>query len=219
MESLVPIIIFLVILALSGISRLAQKQRLEDKERSQGRTRPQDLPERTRRMIYGDSVPTARPRQPGGEGQEPSGMRPEQPAPTAARPMELRDLMDAFLGERSSASRRAEPPPIGRIPEEVRRPAVPPERPRVQPQARPQPVRRHARPPAQRVAQPKRQPAPIEGQRPQPKPLAQAQRPPERPPAPRRVPARRCRLLAGIEEVRRGIILSEILGPPKALRM
>ena len=187
------------------------------------------MPEATRRAIYGtEDVPVAKPRtEPGKseEGREPLvvARRQEFEVP-AAQP------------------RRAMPPPVA--PHPVRPQPVRPSQPsrHAAPPSRPQPAPGPAplRPVEQRRLAPETQPRPApqetsHPQRRQPQRRRQAPPPvlqpePEGPRTPARAAfqaappmqhahrgtGRRHRLFANMDEVRRGIILREILGPPKA---
>jgi len=72
-------IIFLIIAIVSVIKRIREMQQEEERRNSLPKTRPEDLPEATRRMLYGDTqVPTARERQ-----------APQQPPVIVARPRQM----------------------------------------------------------------------------------------------------------------------------------
>jgi hypothetical protein len=76
MNGSIGFIIFLIITIVSIVKRIREAAQEEEQRRSMPKTRPEDLPEATRRMLYGDTrVPTA------GERQEPA-----RPTVIIARP-------------------------------------------------------------------------------------------------------------------------------------
>lgn len=221
MEELLGLIIFGVIAAISGLAKLIEKRKEEEQRSQRGpRKSVDELPEATRRMLYGDGAPpVARKR---GEG--PSSAPPRQATPAAPAPQ-----------------RRPVPTPTQRqsTPD---RPATPPRRqaptPPPVPQRRPVPAqplqqRQSTRP--RPVAQPRRS-AP---QRPAHQTLRenwqQAQRPSEphrtadttpqqdtRDSSRRRTRQRRRSSIKALlhhpKTLKTSIILQEVLSAPKSLR-
>ena len=206
MDSLIGLIIFGVIAALSGLVKLIEKRKEEALREQRGsRQNVDELPEATRRMLYGDGgPPVARRREEGGA------------TPPVAAP------------RRESAP--PPPPPRRPVPQQraETRPTVPPQpRPVPQQQSRPQP-----RPVAQPQAQ--RRPAPVAASRPaqqfQPA-QTQVQVLPEGvtrqsttqpvavepPPRRRRQPSIKA-LLHHPKTLRTSIMLHEVLGPPKSMQ-
>lgn len=257
---LVGAFLVIVVLGLVSLFRRWQEAQARNERVEQRRQRTvEDLPERTRRMLYG-------------EGGTPPGAgrtRQELEAPVAhprgavalpseqARPIELRDLFDALRGEVATRPsppqagqpvRRppAEPQPVRQAPP-MRRPGAgqtqrPPEERRVLTE---QPARPPAPPMRQAPRQPSRQPARPQVARPrgmepitdeerfaaaqtvEGEPTTQARRMEQRRgPQPRtrgRAPARPAAdsvrtWFADRESIRRGVIMGEVLGIPKALR-
>jgi len=215
MENLLGFIIFLVIVIVSIINKI----RTEANENQEPLDRPisrNDIPEATRRMLYGDGsdIMVAKPRTAASEHR----YTPAQPHPVAARQVDM---------EREGPMPRSVPP-------------VPPVLPR--PQPRPIPVRQ-----TPVVVQARPVPQPVRREMPQSQPyprsqshLQTARRPviigekegPVKPvaPTPQRKPQARpatvqarsggtslAAMLACKEGLSRGILLREILGPPRAL--
>lgn len=242
MENLdsIAYIIIVVIFLLIGLIRWilemsgAIKRREEEREIS-----VEELPEVTRRMLFGEEVPppTARPAGPHDAGAEGTIIvaKPRQPAPVGR------------VEPRVATPRVGAPPPP--IPGRMSAPPPPPVRPRAAPQV----TRAQAAeaPPRRPMPQPESRPIPRveEGQMAResqpPKPFS----PPRRPSAPRRPPrapmpipqdvdegpapepVRRHRqaerrpkpqpefvLFRDMDDLRRAIVLREVLGPPKALQ-
>jgi hypothetical protein len=227
------------LLLMSALSAFAKRrqERLEEEERQrQGTTRHEDLPERTRRMLVGDDVPVARPRAPQrpdlepDEGEAASGpmvmpqTRPRQPTIT------MQDMVETIFGERATRPQMAPPPlaqpmrqprPVHEIPREE---GTWEEEPPPVPTARPRDVelelRRQREQEQQRRREDearRRQEAARAQQQAQRQRVEGATRAAGRAPAHRR-PAGKRALFAGPVDVRRAIILSEILNPPKSLR-
>lgn len=230
MEGLAPLIIFAV-LAIAGVLRKVYEQRREAEEARDRATRRkirrEDLPEATRRLLYGEGTKTA----------EPRGATP--PPVPQGRP---RQAVPAIPVSREQAQPRPGPQPQVRptaqparpVPRPApQRPAQPVQRaqqPRPLPQPHQRPQRR-PRPQPQRPPQPQA-PPPAEAEEPA-RPARQARRRPARRPGPARPrtaqrprSARRVKrarpathaLFSGLDDVRRGIVAAEVLGPPKALR-
>lgn len=232
MESFLPFIIIVVITGLSLLNKLQERKRVEAErqEAEENRSDYEDLPEATRRMVYGDGgPPEARP-QPA-----PPGVRTARPAQPAQRPVpsELDQMPEAFRriveALQPELARQAPPKPVQPAPAAPQRPPSPPLRPARQEARRafpsleaqsrrpvqpipPQRVQREQvqrpRPQATRPAKPRPQ-----RRRPVPRPAPVAARGRRRPPPPRGL-----RLFDDLQDVRRGIVLSEILGPPVSMR-
>lgn len=107
MDSIVGIILFLIILAVSGIKKLQEERELQRRRSERKTTRKEDLPEATRRVLYGTPADEGggRPIQRSGPRSvltaEPAeDMAPGQPVPTA--------------GPAPSARRTPPPPPSRR---------------------------------------------------------------------------------------------------------
>lgn len=227
MNSTIGFIIFVVIAIASAIKHYREAQQEEEQRRAAPRTRPEELPEATRRMLYGDTeIPTARERQ-----------APAQPTVIVARPRQT-------AGENEEGPRPVPVPPVI-IPPPAPRPAgtparrVPipprpmqPHRPVVLQRSVPSAPRRPAAMPAPSVA---RETLPGdrgrdfdaraavekgEGDwvlREQLERRRQAERTQTRT-ADAASTARRNRLFAAGTDLRRAILMNEILGPPVAMR-
>ncbi len=225
MENLLGFIIFLIIIVVSIVNKIRTENAggeddAEVEPRETGRKAsggPLDLPEATRRMLYGDGnddIVVAKPRRPSSE----RSARPAQPAakphPVSARRVEI--------DRTPQPQRRVETPPfVQKRPEPIRTQAGQTRQPmregmRAQPQ---QPTRKPVQQP-----RPQRQPAPQSGRaatRTSKKPPLRAVR--QTRPKPARATADGSAgiglgtLMASKSELARGIMLREILGPPKAL--
>jgi hypothetical protein len=219
MENLIGFLIFITIAIVSSVMQNA-KQKREDAERKakqelkkQQRGTAPNMPEATRRMLYGDGdreIPTAQPRQ----TPRPTAV-PRPAIPVAPRAQDLAPRAPERMSPQTEHTQRPAVP---------RPPAAPQRVPQPQPQQRtarpralvqPQEVRRQSR---QTMQQTTRQPQGGYQEGP-----AQAQ------PAPRRqapVPAHHAvsaaeriqALLRQPASLRDAVILSELLGPPIALR-
>lgn len=210
MEELLGFLIFAAIALVSLVGKLREQRKPSQETESEGPiARPEDLPEATRRMLFGDSMepPLAVPR-----GESP-------PEPPVAVPRREPPPRQTPPPRRAVAPERPVPP--------LRAPAAPPRRIEPRPVLRPTAadVQRELRRTMQRalqqtqVRQAVRRPPPVfeeehEGPPPEaPKPAQPTKR--------RRAEQRTAPLrgfLRDINDVRRGIILQEILGPPKSLR-
>lgn len=204
MEELFGLIIFGIIAAISGLAKLLENRKEEALRRERGsRSRVDELPEATRRMLYGEGGPPVARRRGEGEAEAPPVAVPRrQEAPAPPR-------------------RQEAPPPV------PRRRAAPQQ---VPPQAQRRPVapapQRESRQ-AQRTLQENWQRAQRQAQ-PQPAPRTTRE---ERPAAPERTAQRRPTtagrrrgrssiqaLLHHPKTLRTSIILHEVLSPPKSLR-
>lgn len=120
-------IIFLIVMGLLAAIRKVVEQREDSGESDADEWSREDLPEDARRQLYGDNrtIKTARPareaspRRPvGGEGQARQAQRAPAQRETAddesTRPLSMRDLMEAMVGEGEMVRRReaGQPPPV-----------------------------------------------------------------------------------------------------------
>ncbi len=197
-------LIFVAVLIISGIVNSQREKAKREKER---RTLQENLDTREKRTET-HSIPVARPRQqqsgqmpPAPRRQEaPPPLRPAQPSQEQAKPISVQDLLNTMLGG---------------IP--VQTPKNPPP---IQPQQRREPVQR----PRQQQAPPQQpQRRPVQAAPPQARPAAAQPSPAPRPvaaqqAAPKRMQRRKKQgsFLGSLGDVRRGIVLREVLGPPKA---
>ena len=220
MENLVGFVIFLVIIVVSIINKI----RTEGQESQQPLDRPisrDDIPEATRRMLYGDGsdIMVAKPRTaasehhrtPGpphpvgarqvevdGEGPRP---RPVPPVPPRPQPRPAPTMQTRPMPVRQApAAVHAKP-----VPQPVRR-EMPQPQSHLRPQSHPQTARRPV------IIEEKEGPTKTVAPTPQRKPQAR----------PATVQARSggtslTAMLACKEGLSRGILLREILGPPRAL--
>ena len=205
MEDLIGFLIFIAIVAASIIGKI-KTERKAATEREQRPSKPvslDELPEATRRMLFGD-----------GEG-EIIVAKPKQGGPAAApAPGEWRRVEET----------PPRPVPARRVAYEQPRPAAPqPQQPPRQQPVMQAPVqqRQQARQAPQRAAQPAQRRA-QEHARPQPRQAQQPVRPVQ---ASAPAPARQARRTSGRglmsvlqsrNGLAQGILLHEILGPPKA---
>lgn len=220
MENLIGFLIFITIAAVSTVMQNV-KQKREDAERKakqelkkQQRGAAPNMPEATRRMLYGDGdreIPTAQPRQ--APRATPSVPRPVMP--NVPRPQDV--------------ARRA-PERMAPQTEHTQRPAIP--RPPVAPQRvpQPQPQQRTARPKAlvqpqevrrqsrQTMQQTTRQPYQETPSREAAQPHGVAQRRPATLRTHQSAAERIQALLRQPASLRDAVVLSELLGPPVALR-
>lgn len=229
-DSLIPFVVFIVFIVVAIARKIAEQRDATKHQQEMGRQKPQDLPDATRRMLYGDSVPTAQPRTFDDEEVGRPVVVPQQRAPQVptAQP-------------RQGQPQRPVPPPVA--PRRAQPATVPPARPATPPMRVPAPQqRRTAQGPAtirpqesqRQQTPPMRQPQQVQRtvRRDAPPPLVQAtaQQQQSRKPAPKSRPtpvkperqaARRATAEVGRyfddrEDLRRAIVLREILGPPKA---
>ena len=208
------------------------KEAEEDRRREVKRTQPGELPERTRRMLYGGDIPTARVRGARPQQQRTS-MAPPSPPPEAPpkAPEGLRELMEVLSGRQLPPQRslggEEGPPPVPKAqvprPKEQARKAPPPMRQRASeiPDRARRAHRADRAPAVPRGSRAGEEPAlPVAVRQAQPRAHRREQH--RAAPAPQHPHGRRrpraWRLLNSQADVRRGIILSEVLGPPKSLR-
>jgi hypothetical protein len=237
MEELFKSIVGLVVLVgfvIAALSKAAREQRAQAAKKSgePKQIRAEDLPEATRRILYGTpGVRRARPAAPtqlehreeeeneGEKGLEEAGIAHEESAPEYLEPMRP-----------APSLRQGRPPrvaqPIRRPqPHAAPRPVVILEEPRVPPLTLPglvkelirqqrEATRVPAPPPPPRKVTPRDRPRPALKPLKEPMPAAPAKRP-RRPASPQ--PFLKA-LLATREDLRKGIVLREILGPPKGLQ-
>jgi hypothetical protein len=219
MDSLIPFVV-VIFVVISIVKKFAEQKQIEEtkKQRQAKKVSMKDLPEETRRMIYGEGAPpVAKPR-----GAAP---RQAQPRPVPARPAPP---------QRPAPQRRPDPVGAGPVPDmrapralaekRERRSASPvareaqlrPQQQRVPQQARRRPPQRPPRV-AREAQEPARQAPPVRRKRPETERPAAPETPTQRrPAAPAAVMARR--IFANPQSVRHAIIAIEVLGPPKGLQ-
>lgn len=219
-ENIFGAIFLLVMAAISIIGKIREGRQAEERQKRLKNKRVEDLPEATRKMLYGDSMrpPVATPR---GQQTRPAEMPTRQQAQ-----VEVERQREVMFGGGAETRSDMAPDPVHRAPQQRhRQPQQPDPRRQAQDamqrmwqqaqqaklneqqkraQAAEQQRRRHAQKQA-RVEQPKRQRVP----KPAPAPVRRA--------APRQETSL-ASMLGNLDAVRQGIILQEVLGPPKALR-
>jgi len=230
-------VLFALFVVLSAVRRAKEGRDVEQRDQ-EGDWTGENLPEETRRMLFGDpAAPTARPAAPKRNPDpfvqvrdvidelrrqiEPQVAKPRQGAPRAPQPPALPPHAPAAPKQPHPLQpqfRPAQPPPQRTAPQ---RPAPRPQPPRMVPQQSEGAMRREMQAPQQR-------PAPAARRQQAPRPAVQLRDPDEGPtmPVPRaqqpkqpsRAPRRRRRWLATPVDLRRGIVVAEILGPPRAMR-
>ncbi len=222
--------LFLIIAIVSAVKRHYDTKQEEERRRSMPKTRPEDLPEATRRMLYGDTqVPTARERQ-----------APTQPTVIVARPRQTVEPNEE--GPRPVPPPRpyAQPPPLT----PTTRPMQLPIPPRPMQPSRPVVMQPRRVPPAMPPRTPAQVPSPSAAR----EIITGAGRMPSSVASPARIPddgnwvyrdqlerrrqeeraqgqatvranaARKQRLFTAGTDLRRAILMNEILGPPVAMR-
>lgn len=242
-EQLAYLVFFVVFVIVAIARKIAEQKEISNRQRDAQNRKPVDLPEATRRMLYGDDVPTARPRSFGGEDDEEGPVtvapRREPQIPTAQPRQGQRRVAPPPLAPRQSTQRVETASPTRPVVPQRRADAPRLERPAdtatafrpVEEQRRVAPPMRQQAPPMRQAPQASRRAAPPPVVRPQPTqrreaPPAQVQqlrrRVVPKPAAPQPKPAlqktRRAgeRFFADRGDLRRAILLREILGPPKA---
>lgn len=262
LEILGPLLFFVVIGLLSVFKRWQETRASKSGPPQDGRRAADELPERTRRMLYGDEAVPHRPRTPASDEDDvpvaqARGVGQARAESEQARPIQMKDLFDALRGEAPIPTA----PPAPHTPTRATRPGA------QQPLRQTPEMRRRDYGQVQRrteerrvyTEQPARQPAPPMRQQPQqrgPAPqqvaphaeeerpltyeerIAAARRPQGKPAAQRRPPQRRTppvdprqrpkpaahapdavrSWFADRESLRRGFIMSEVLGLPKGIR-
>ena len=209
MEGLGPLI-FIVIMVISVLNKLRKKPD-EESPQPPGEIPDLDLPEILRKMLTGQTtVPKARPAAPKEIADD--GWQPVKPV-TMPMP-QRRDTSYQPPVARPSAQRAPEAPAPVRP-----RPPVVVEAPVSRPAARP--ARAAAAPPTPPRARSAalssvNLPLPTLRSRGVPQPAAKARRAAQAAPVQQALPAHV--LLRNLDDVRRGIVLSEVLGPPISLR-
>lgn len=231
MEDILGFVIFLVIIVISIINKIRTDAK-ESQERPVQRKRPvslDDIPEATRRMLYGDGsdIPVAKPRTAASEHHRPT---PVTPHPVTARRVDL----EQEEGQKPIFT-VPPPPPVYSPPHPVPQPApqmMQPQRPVPIRQTPVQQVRRQPpvmQQPLRREYQQQQRPQP----RPRPQPAArhtyqdEEEGPKKKYVSPKPQPQMRQAtatsggyslhaLLASKNDLARGILLKEILGSPKA---
>lgn len=211
LDNIFGLIVFLVVGGLSMLSQMMAKRKEEERRRNQPRKLdPSELPEATRRMLYGDApnIPTARPRgQERAEGEPPPLARPARPTVVTfddeeSAPDENTRPSYEEMEARRQAEMQRERELQARIEQQRRQQEAM--------RRRAEEVRRQAQ-----AAQAAQQAATMQEATRQHRPAAKAQprgqEPTGAPATPKLQGALNLRL------VRQGIILSEILGPPRGL--
>jgi len=218
MDDLIGFLVFLIVMGISIASKFRSDRKAAD-ERDAEADRPltlDDLPESTRRMLYGEGdIPVARPRQPMPEPEPPRPAREAMPTPIPARQIVLERSTPLETPQPVREQPQRPPVTLERRPlTEAPAPSSPqPQAPRMQP--------RYTQQQQQQARQPRhkqRQQA-----RPQPTGAQPVQAP--RAAAPAEIPERRaCRerrrvmnALQSKQGLANAVLLREILGPPRAL--
>jgi len=235
-DQLFGFFIFFMIAVISVIGKIFEERKKNTQQTTRRQARPEDLPESTRRMLYGDggeyTPPTARPRQTQTADRPPA-------VPTAVpRTAPPRDTPPGYEREARGVEERptrrperlpweepeqqqAPPPPPQRRPAPVQQPLQPARRQQQQPQPGFQSMEE-----AMLHAQAQRQRDAAKRQREADRQRVRAVHPSKRA-APS--PARKAKRAGALQErglrellrdqasIRHGILLREILGPPKAL--
>lgn len=212
MESLFGLIIFGIIAAVSGLVKLAEKRK-EEELRKQRPTKQNvdELPEATRRMLYGDGGPPVARRRGAGPPPPPIAVPRRETLPQAPqrRPVPQRQVNIPTAVPQHRETTQQQP-----VPQPRQRP-VPPLPGRMPAQA---PARQSAQRTLQENWQRAQRPPESQQQR-TPQPAAAEER------ARRASPARQRGSRASIKDLlhhpktlRTSIILQEVLSPPKALR-
>jgi hypothetical protein len=221
-DNLIPIAIFIIIMVVGAVRKAQESKQVGDRQQQSKRTSVEDLPEETRRMLFGDPrVPTAQRRgaaptvQRTSEAEAPEVLvadpRPRQATP--AHPVRQAPQR-AERPIREATSRRQVAPPMRKPQAQAQRSARPQVQQRRSAPRQPAATQRTAqqRPPAQR--RPQQTPQRSSQSRQQ-----QAERSRQRQAAPAAAPTARAHpLFAGMGDVRRGILISEILGPPVSMK-
>lgn len=212
MDDLIGFLVFLIVMGISIASKFRSDRKAAG-ERDAEQDRPltlDELPESTRRMLYGEGdIPVARPRQPMPEPEAPRPARELMPTPIPARQIVL---------ERSTPLETPQP-----VREQPRHPVTLERRPLteapMQRTQQPQPPRMHpqqARPPRQK----QRQQARPSLQQAAPRPMHPMETSPPGPIPEPRVCVGRYRLATGLHSkqgLANAVLLREILGPPRAM--
>jgi len=225
MEQLILLVVFLVIAGLFSVIKKVQEQ-VEQEKRRQERERRQEaegLPEATRRLLYGNEEPERA--APDTSAQPLRGRREWRPPVAVPRGRPTQPVVPPPVPP--APSRRAKPiqqrAPQPRVPR-PQRPAKTAQRRVPQPPGTPVSVHEVLRrgPQARPAAKPAQRPAPESPQRPRPRARRRptAAPPPQRP-APHRVKRKRApakALFSGLDDIRQGVVMREILGPPVSMR-
>ncbi len=211
MDNLLGLLIFAVIAIVGLLNKAAQNRKGgEEAPPSTPPIEPEDLPETLRRMIYGDArpIPKARPAQPpqARAPYQPPVARPaQQPRQTTPQQRQARPQRNVIV---QAAPRTAEPSgdtptPTRMRPDQVRPAPRPAPVPHASAPKAPKPVPRPSAPAPAAVSQVAQQVAARMATRKRTEPKKAA-------------PAGA--FFKSIDEVRRGIVISEILGPPVSMR-
>ncbi|HIJ75001.1 MAG TPA: hypothetical protein HPP83_12960 [Candidatus Hydrogenedentes bacterium] len=216
MESLILLIVGAAVLGLFTVINKVQEQIERERRRQtrESRLDASELPEATRRQLYGspEGPPVARPAVRPAPGQQRREWRPPVAVPRGGRPVVPPPVPPPQRQAQPGQRRVPQPPGTPVLLREVLERAT--RREPIPAQARPVPAPRRPQPPLETVAKPaprRRPPAPKQRRAAAPRP--QPQRVPARP---KRAGARV--LFADLDDARRGIVMSEILGPPVSMR-
>ena len=241
---LVFALMFLVFAGFAFVKRTIEGRDIEKRNQEPDFT-AEDIPEETRRMLFGDSGPrTARPAQP--RQSEDPFVQVRDIFNELRKQVETQTAKPRNVGPQTAQPRqgaRPGPPALPQAPRPQRQvhqqqPQYQPQQHQQQPPRAPVPPRQAPRPQPPRMVPQQSEGAmqrPIQVQKPRPAPMArrQQQPPPVRaaqqvqsPHAQQHAPRQRksraqgqhSRWLSHPGDLRRGIVLSEILGPPKALQ-
>lgn len=219
MDDLIGFLVFLIVMGISIASKFRSDRKAAD-ERDAEADRPltlDELPESTRRMLYGEGdIPVAKPRQPMPQPEAPRPAREAMPTPIPARQIVLE--RSAPLETPQPIREQSQRPPITLerrpLTEGPARDSQQPQAPRMQPRHTPQP--QQARPPKHKQRQqPRPQPQPTSTQ---PAQMARAATPAEI--SERRICRERRRVMNALQSkqgLANAVLLREILGPPRAL--
>jgi len=237
MDDILGFLFIAAVVVISLLGKLREQKRAARNRRErvgQPQVKAKDLPEATRRQIYGSpEIPTARSRGAGPPAYAPRAATPRviRPSQEQPRPLEMPPRM---------AEPRPSPPPLRKSTPQIQQRRTGSERPPRSLRERFEEVRgqlqqafeeaieeavpERKRPPQQPVARPQGTPRHLPAKPPQRSrehPPADRQR--ERPPRSGTEYGRRPErglggLCLDLDSVRRGIVMSEVLGPPKGLQ-
>jgi len=209
MDEIGSLVVVIIIVVASLIGKIQEQRRAKERKLSRKPVRPEDLPEATRRMLYGaPDKPAAEARReaaPVRTAQPRVAPRLERPRP---QPMRRPPQPQAPRQVLETATPPPPPPPVRR------RPAPPPE---TQPETVSMQAR-HEQMMAQRMGQLRDAQAQHAAmlQRAQQIRQGGAAAAAQQPRARRKAAPSGAGLFSNLDEVRRGIVLMEVLGPPKA---
>ena len=211
MDDLIGFLVFLIVMGISIASKFRSDRKAAE-ERDAETDRPltlDELPESTRRMLYGEGdIPVAKPRQLFPEQEMPGPAREGMPTPIPARQIVLERSTEAPQPAREQPQR----PPVTL----ERRPLTEAPMPRTQQSQPPRMQPQHARPARQK----QRQQARPRPQQAAPLPVRPIEAAPPVPSPEPQVCVGRHRLATGLQSkqgLADAVLLREILGPPRAI--